>query len=281
MYVSGDLTAPFDTLRLSSALRKHLLERARSVDHRVDTAHPRQPRIPFDVAEGLQLSVTHPGGSACRFRIYPRELGSTSVSFLHGGFLHAGSRCILHLLSLNRQLRAVSGRVVACRHVEGLAHEVFMEFDQSINVSAFVGDVGLASESNRLSMPLARVMRVLCVHVDQATRSAISNALSAASCMVDSANCATIAAQRLGGRPYDRVFIDMALPDGDPSRLALRCRNAGVRGPIIALYNNPVPDRTGDIPVGFDAVMEAPFEIGCLLGEIAPPAEPELIALSA
>ena len=74
--------------------------------------------------KGLVAQIQQPGEAAPRqFAVEPRNLSSGGIAFLHGGFVHAGSTCAVHLVSLYEETEKVAGTVVGCRYVDAGMHE--------------------------------------------------------------------------------------------------------------------------------------------------------------
>lgn len=87
------------------------------------------------------LVVVHlrqPGSTASEPYLVPtRNLSKTGVAFLHGGFIHSGTECVMHLITRDGAWQSVPGQVVRCRFVESNIHEVGVQFTDPIELSKF------------------------------------------------------------------------------------------------------------------------------------------------
>ncbi len=81
---------------------------------------------------GVGLLVHHPGGSITERTVLTRDLSAGGLSFIHGGYLHVGTRCDV---TLNRYIGGedtVRGQVQHCDHIAGSWHTVGVKFDRRI-----------------------------------------------------------------------------------------------------------------------------------------------------
>lgn len=86
----------------------------------------------------ISIAVEQPRGGTTFLSVSPRNISAGGVAFLHGGFLHTGSRCTLRLGPQPKGIVEIAGEIVNCRHIEGLLHEVSVKFDRPIDPSLFV-----------------------------------------------------------------------------------------------------------------------------------------------
>jgi len=84
----------------------------------------------------LELPPTG-AGTAKSFICASRDLSNGGCSFLHGGFVHPGAKCIVHLAARHGKWQRISARIVHCRFVEGSVHEIGVQFDEPIDASMF------------------------------------------------------------------------------------------------------------------------------------------------
>lgn len=129
---------PIETIKLESGDKKRFVEELNQ------TARPMRPeqdrrrlRVDYNIGD-IEVAITQPTGSRVDYLVVPRNLSANGVAFLHGGFVYVGSVCEISLRMLDGQHVRAAGRVVACRHVAGMIHEVAMRFDSAINLALFV-----------------------------------------------------------------------------------------------------------------------------------------------
>lgn len=140
-------------VRLSDSERDHLLDRldrgsARTplVSEGAAIERRKHPRLEYREAE-VPLVVEHPGGGGAWLLVCARNLSAGGLAFIHGGFLHVGSRCRLLLHRLNGERELIGGEVVNCRHLEGALHEFSVRFEHKIKLSEFVDELKPAAAS--------------------------------------------------------------------------------------------------------------------------------------
>ena len=87
---------------------------------------------------GLVIRVAHPGGSVVPYRVTPRDMSELGMGFLHGNFLYPGSGCKMELRGKDGLIHSITARIARCEHVTGRVHDVGIEFEKPIDVSAFI-----------------------------------------------------------------------------------------------------------------------------------------------
>ena len=70
-------------------------------------------------------------GKYAGFIVHVRRVTPRDASLIHGGFVHTGTVCLLRLPGFEGSIR---GSVAECRHVQGMLHEVDVQFDSSTKV---------------------------------------------------------------------------------------------------------------------------------------------------
>ncbi len=89
-------------------------------------------------AGNLPVAITHPNGTVTSYSVIPRNLSTRGFAFIHGRFLYVGSPCEVELVTLTGESVPTEGRVLNCRHVTGITHEVSVLFNQPIDLRRFV-----------------------------------------------------------------------------------------------------------------------------------------------
>jgi hypothetical protein len=129
----------FATLRLSASDKLKVLDRLDEIE-REDAGRERRTQERFDYRPnaGLTVRIEQPGGSVSTHLVASRNISTTGLSFLHGGFLHIGTRCTVRLIALNDETILTPGKVSRCRSVLGRVHEVGLKFDKAVDLAKFV-----------------------------------------------------------------------------------------------------------------------------------------------
>ncbi len=132
-----------NTVRISDLERRRLLDEldcvqaAASEDVGPDDNRRQDDRFTYRPGH-ISIAVEQPRGGTTFLSVSPRNISAGGVAFLHGGFLHTGSRCTLRLGPQHKETKGITGEIVNCRHVQGLLHEVSVKFDRAIDPSLFV-----------------------------------------------------------------------------------------------------------------------------------------------
>src|SRR5690606_9802263 len=116
---------PIETIRLSERDRRRLVEQmngnSKSVPSQMDR---RSLRVDFNLAQ-LAVTITHPNRQVVTYNVMPRNLSRRGIGFIHGQFIYVDSPCDVLLPSRDSTCWVpISGKVVGCRHLSGLLHEV-------------------------------------------------------------------------------------------------------------------------------------------------------------
>ncbi len=124
-----------DTLRGHS--REEIAEAFSAAQHKEASPTPsvdppkaaREPdRAKATVAE---IEIHQPGGSTARFLIRLTEINKTGLGFLHGGYLHAGSRCRVTVMTQKGGRVTIPGVVQHGRCIRGRIHCFDVQFGAS------------------------------------------------------------------------------------------------------------------------------------------------------
>lgn len=96
-------------------------------------------RFAYRIAD-IPIHIEHPEGGASSFLAFGRNLSTGGISVLHGGFLHVGSRCTVILITHAGKMFSIAGVVQHCRHLQGMSHEVGIQFDAEIRIDLFIAE---------------------------------------------------------------------------------------------------------------------------------------------
>src|SRR5262245_24476078 len=121
----------FCTLKLSPSDKLRVLDRLDELE-REDAGRERRSQERFDYRpeDGLTVRIEQPGDSVSTHVVAGRNISTMGLSFLHGGFLHIGTRCTVRLIARNDEIILTPGRVSRCHSVLGRVHEIGLKFDK-------------------------------------------------------------------------------------------------------------------------------------------------------
>jgi hypothetical protein len=136
---------PKNSVSLPEAKRGELLDRLdgkggstergnRRHERRIDT------RFEYRMRDVI-VRVEHLAGGTSDLPVSSRNLSSGGIGFLHGAYMHIGSKCLVVLITKNKEVVQMHGAVVMCRHLEGLVHEIGVQFEGRILPERFVSEL--------------------------------------------------------------------------------------------------------------------------------------------
>jgi DNA-binding response OmpR family regulator len=170
----------------------------------------------------MVVYIKQPGdGSPVGYEVAARNISSGGVAFLHGGFVHNGTRCAVQLVTPEGKWKGIIGGVVGCRHVEQNVHEIRVRFDQPIDAADFT--------------PAAVTQRILIVDHDEAMAGLMAHHLAQLQAEVDVAKDEDLASQYISAQEYDAVLMDLMRGQDDGLDAVSRLRAAGYPGFVVCL----------------------------------------------
>jgi len=159
-------SGPLNTLRLSPVELNKLWQ---ELDAATPGKHPQREfiRWPFQRAS-VKIELRQMAGSVANLTLACRNLSSTGIAMLHNAYVYPGTGCTLHLQHLNGVSVPVAGKVVRCRHVRGLAHELGVQFTAPLNIRDYVALDPAQGAFNQEAVSPAKLQGVL-LHIDDST----------------------------------------------------------------------------------------------------------------
>jgi CheY-like chemotaxis protein len=268
-----------DSLRLSEKEQQSLIEKLdrQGKGHRGAELRT-EDRLPYHTASGVVATLHHPGGSVVNYLVRPRNLSRRGVGFLHGNFVHIGSRCQIHLLRLDKRAQAINGTVARCQHVGGLVHEIGVRFDEPIELSQFLvcEGPGRIAEGDEHSLELPKLAgKVLYVDNSVDDQELLRFHLGNLGVEIFVATDALQAMDILRRQQCDMVVTEIWLPGMTGAEFAEMLRSDGYAGPIIALTSDDSgKTREEALSRGCNEVRAKPFTLELLIQWFTPHLSP-------
>ncbi|MEX0886845.1 MAG: response regulator [Phycisphaeraceae bacterium] len=293
---SRDESAPrfIDPLRLAPEAERKLMadlwDQAGGYEgreRRQDERHPCDHRVE------LIVQMQHPGGTTpVRYLVRPRDVSTTGIGFLHGGFVYEGTRCRTILIMPDGAPLLRDGQAVRCRHVRGHVHEVGLLFDNTIDPAPFIGEArgdvqagaeGLKPvESDSEALPQL-AGHVLYVDDSKDSRALLEYVLAGSGISQHFSAAGAEALQVASSVRLDLILTEVNLPDMTGLELIQALRGEGCTAPAVAVTGDeagPVGDTDAAgayaewilKPLGPEAVL--PLLGRYLASTAAPAAEP-------
>lgn len=177
----------------------------------------------------LTAEIKQPGDpESVNYSVEPIDLSQGGMSFLFGGYIHAGSECSVRLISLHGSWTDAPGRVVGCRFITGHIHQIRVEFSQKIDpqhyCSAAVHHRVLLAEDDGLIGRLATAL------------------LTKLGADVDVAQNGQMVIDMVNEKVYDLILMDVEMPEMDGLTATRTLREKGYSGRIVAATAMTQPD---------------------------------------
>jgi hypothetical protein len=130
-------TKILDTLKLPpKECEKILASLAQKAGEGKGDNQRKESRIPMtDVVVICKLQAV---GGPTQFAVKCRNVSRRGVGFLHGAYVHAGTRCEVTIITRRRVGFRATGKVVRCRHVGDKVHEVGVRLDSDLDLVELV-----------------------------------------------------------------------------------------------------------------------------------------------
>lgn len=226
------------TIGLSDHQREELLNRLdRRAQDEGKTAAARNRRLHqrwvFRQAD-IPMIVAHPGGGVSRLLVCGRNISTGGLAFMHGGYLHKGSRCRLALRQTDGDLRPMSAHVANCRLIEGALHEIGIAFDERIDPNEFIQNhSSMGDDESANVVPLAG--HVLCVDSSVADLHLIQFLLSTCGLEVTTATNGVEGLEMADPNRFQVLLTELVLPAFSGLDLIKGVRETCQALPIIAM----------------------------------------------
>jgi CheY-like chemotaxis protein len=264
---------PIETLRLSSRDKRRLVQQINQNSRTVPSQMERRSlRVEFNVGH-VVVSITHPNRQNTAYSVAPRNLSRRGIAFIHGQFIYVNSPCMVMMPMLDGRWANIAGKVVGCRHLSGLLHEISVAFKQDIELSQFV------TLTDDQKVRLDREHRQRLTPADAAPSP--SDAVRQGMVVVDDAASRRLVAlwlQQLGfetmdaqpedveawvkQRGFDLVIVDLMADKGKGDRVIRKLAASGFKGNILAISANGSEHAKSEATkAGAGAFLEMPFTL--------------------
>ena len=198
------------------------------------------------------VKMQQPGAAGMTtHQVISRNLSANGMCFLHGGYVHVGTSCVVELISTHGTWLEMKCEVVRCTLVEGTIHEVGVRFAAPVEPGDF------CSSANK--------MQVLLVEAEPLPAKLMKHHLGTLGADVTVADTGPKAVNLAAQQLFDVIFmdIDTAFLGGRDSVGELR--RAGYTGVIVGLSNSArAEQRDICISAGCDSHLPKPVTIGSL-----------------
>ncbi|MBN1345064.1 MAG: response regulator [Phycisphaerae bacterium] len=257
-------------LRLSKEAEKALLAQMdRETNDFNGSNRRREDRPPYRPEEGLRIQLFHAEGVKANLQVIPRNISRNGLAFLHGSYVHLGTKCITLLQTLDGRLLEVRGEVIRCTHYRGNVHEVAVQYDSTIDledfVQAYLTDAERHGSGNQLVSLTGRILYLEDVPED---RELVAFLLRRHGLDVRTACNPSEVFDLLGFSAFDLAIVDLHLPGLMGPEVPRALRDRGFVGPMIGVTASES-----------EAIHKAVMAEGCAAVLVKPYAFSELLSL--
>ncbi|MCG8408464.1 MAG: response regulator [Phycisphaerales bacterium] len=237
---------PIRTIRVNEAQLESILNDLDSAGDQVRNDRRKAERYRYRGRQ-VRADIQQPGdASFAPYYICPRNISEGGLSFIHGGFVHIGSKCLIHLITVRGTQDSIEGVVVSCRLLQQNLHEVGVRFRHGVDPSEFCQDAA------RLS--------VLLVDDDPAMTRLATRFLNKLNAEVDHAENGQIAIEKSETKVYDLILMDIAMPVLGGIEATKVLRERSYSGPIVAAtVMAGAGDREKCLEAGCDDYLPKPY----------------------
>lgn len=235
------------TIRLEDAQIEELLRRRDALQSSNASERRRNQRVKYRLKGCVFQYHSHGCSEPKSYAIYPLDLSAEGFAFLHGGFVHPGTPCVVQLMSPFGTWTEVKGIVHRCEFLQGNIHEVAVKLLQRIEPADFSPD--------------AFKPRVLLVDDQSLTLQLSMKILKDLNAEVETAVNGKLAIELAQGNSYDAILMDLEMPVMDGYESVRLLREAGYSGTIVALTAMTRPeDEAKCRGSGFDGYLRKPCD---------------------
>ncbi len=233
------------TIRLDDERIAEILENLDANDVPLDSGRQAQ-RYRYRI-KALVVHMQQPGFSTpVAFLVPGRNISSEGLSFLHGGFVHPGTRCLVQLITSYGAWANVGGTIVRCGLIEGSVHEVGVRLDHEIDPAVYCVDA--VRSQVLLAEDDPSIARLARFHLEQLNAE------------VDLAENGEEAVDMALKGNYDLVLMDIEMPVMDGLEAVKLLRSRGYIGTIAAATALTQPeDSETCLSAGCDKYIPKPF----------------------
>ena len=231
----------FDTIRLNPREIRSILNENEPDETFDETSSKRVARRWTMGGRKILVTIQDDSGTQQHFLSVIRDLSATGISFLHGGYLHTGSKCKVTLPTVGGgDPKTVDATIMRCRHMEKHLHDIGVRFDLRIDPRQFI-DFG-----NDHVFTLERVHveelrgTLLVVEDSRMFQKLIASYFNGSNLDLEFVQEGKAALDFIDQLP-DMIFTDLHLPDMDGLDLIEQIRTMGYGGPIILLTADTTP----------------------------------------
>ena len=126
-----------DTLQLSDEQWAELSAKL-ELFHSTEGGQRRHVRVPFRTLSQIAVAIQKPDQQWAKYIARSRDLSPGGIGFIHGTYVHPGSRCRVIVKDVDGKPACLEGTVRRCDLLMGRAHLVGVQFNEEIRMADFI-----------------------------------------------------------------------------------------------------------------------------------------------
>lgn len=95
-------------------------------------------RVAYRNLDHIVVSVQGHEGHRLYYKVRPYDISTSGIGFLHGSYIHVGTKIELELKHHELGMTTMRGEVRCCDHVQGRIHLVDASFNESIELDGYL-----------------------------------------------------------------------------------------------------------------------------------------------
>ncbi|MEM9418681.1 MAG: PilZ domain-containing protein [Planctomycetota bacterium] len=141
-FAQNQIATPKESIQLSKSAWNSIVEKLNEHGSRaLAKAAPNrdiQDRTRYTIVNRCVIRLKRQGNPASVLQVRTRNLSQGGLAFFGGNYIFPDTPCHVALVDLEGNGQLIAGTVKWCRHIDGNLHECGVEFDERINVEAFL-----------------------------------------------------------------------------------------------------------------------------------------------
>lgn len=264
-------TEPIQTLRLSDRDKAKLVWAIEEASKVAVEESQRRLRVGCSKNEAILVLIGE-NNERTMLSVLTRDLSRWGASVLHGRYVYPGTLCELQIKKLDDTWHTRKGEVRHIRHVQGMIHNLGIQFEEPIDLGEFVNLS--PEEENKHLQELADDMpegestlvksltqRVLIVDDFASDRKLLCHWLNKGGMQVASAHDIRSACEQMGAEEFDLVVVDARLGNEQGASLVEKLRISQFVAPILGVSADDTGEAEQDmLAAGANAFLAKPFK---------------------
>ena len=269
--MNSRINQPIETLRLSDRDKTKLLWAIEQANKRDAGENARRLRVPCRNNKEAVLTLKVDGGGETPLAMLVRNLSRWGAALVNGRYVHPETRCELTIQSTNGVWHKRLGIVRHSRHIQGMIHEIGVQFDDPIELDEFVvltpaeetrylSELADDSPEEESSEVIQLSSKVIIADDFASDRNLYGHWLSQAGLTITTISNATGVKEQVQKTLFDLLVTDCQLGEDNGLSMIKELRSKQFVAPIIAISADESSELEQQaLDAGANAFLSKPF----------------------